>query len=266
MIEYQLKQKNYSRLVLLDWSTWENQGYLSSQTLENYLKSHLKSVHVESKFETEYFNDIKSQSSLNDLVYRCFLYDDVKYDLNCIDPLLRKGSQTFNTFETEILSNKIWLSMFHQDEFRSTLSSEEKEIIDTYIPSTFNADQLGIARMLERKDEYVLKACQSFGGKAVYLGKNYTAAELLEIIQREGSENWIIQKYIPSFSMSWPTFSGNNGEEFRFVFGIFSIFGESSGVLVRAHSSSEVVNVASGGALSWGIILESLKGESNEYK
>lgn len=205
--------------------------------------------------ERDYAPDA-SPSVRDEVVYRMFLYDDVAADLSQMKGISLRASQIRSGFETEVLSSKRWLALFHDEAFRQGLSSSERAIIDEFVPMTFLPDPVGMAELLANKEAYVLKHCRSFGGKSVYVGGAHSAAELKALIDQSGTDDWVVQRYIESPKIHWPTGEAREPHELKTVFGIYSIGGEPAGVLVRAHPSSDVVNIASGGAGGWALLHE----------
>lgn len=247
--------KGLKRIVLCDWSSNRGSGHLGFDLLRQHLVRALPELEIHLVYENEYPAAwLEPQEGARTLVHRGFMYQDINDDGAFVVRLRESGATVINAFETEIRMNKGWLAMFCDPQYHALLTPAEIEAIATYVPYTVAISNENLDDLLGRKAELVFKLGAGYGGDGVWMGGEHSAEYLRELIQARGLSRWIAQKVITFSGVAIPF-----NAEFEFiphnvVLGLYLIDGKASGLMVRASSSSKVVNVQSGvGGYAWAI-------------
>ena len=104
------------------------------------------------------------------------------------------------SFRSQIPHNKVIFAILHNDNAVDFLSKEEKKFIKKHIPWTkclnLDNDKL-INKVLKNKNEFVLKPCDMFAGKGVYVGQDYDQKEWKNIIKNiKNNNDYLVQEFI----------------------------------------------------------------------
>jgi hypothetical protein len=142
-----------------------------------------------------------------------------------------------------ILSNKLNLAILSEFQDSNKFTREESEIIRKYVPwtrrvapvyTTYGEKRIKLDEFLvSAKDDMVLKAGESYGGKDVLLGR-HTAGDVWKDLVKEAisRKDWIAQEYIEPSSYMFQT--GEDGcVEHQAVWGFFVFGDEYTGGFVR---------------------------------
>lgn len=162
-------------------------------------------------------------------------------------------------FMNVFFANKLLFGLLHKEDVKLSLSSQEVEFIEKYIPRTYalSEDVFSVSGaridaqsyVIENKENLVIKKSNSMQGKDVFIGKAMSIDEWREIYQKYRTDrDWLVQEYnVPDEVTSASKFSGL--DKFEVVWGIFSFGGEYGGGSCRAIPASredKVINLSSG--------------------
>jgi hypothetical protein len=247
--------RGLKRVVLCDWSVNRGNGHLGFDLLRQHLVRALPELEVHLLYEDQYPAAwLAPAEGARTLVHRGFMYQDMTDGGAFVRRLRESGATVINTFETEIRMNKGWLAMFCDPQYHALLTPAEIEAITTYVPSTVAITPDSLEDLLGRKAELVFKLGVGYGGDGVWIGAEHAADHLRELIQAKGLARWIAQKLITFGGVALPVDARFELIPHNVVLGLYLIDGKASGLLLRASSSSKVVNVQSGaGAYGWAI-------------
>jgi glutathionylspermidine synthase len=234
---------------LFFWNDWLDKGLYNSK----YLMDHVKARN----FMIEKISDVDlktGKKTMEDkLMYRAFVKEHMIDDLDFIDDLFKKGMVLISDFGDEIYCSKIWFGLLYDENMTSGLSQKEKETIGRYIPRTVIVSEDNIDDLIRKKDEWIFKPVDSFGGKGIMIGEEVVSDEIINAISYK-SRKWIAQEYIKDSSMLLPKGNNRQYEKYNAVFGLYKAGKEYSGLLLRLSQVTKIVNVTGGKSLiSWAV-------------
>lgn len=251
------RQCKAERVLLLVLGRHRFLGYFSLEFLRRHLQDEMPDVPVEIVDETNYPGPLLiAGAAQGTLVYRLFVMDDILVQPEFFDRLFGSGAVMVNGFESEVRMSKRWFGLLHEPQYRALLQAEECAAIDEYIPASFELVPSQLDQVLARKDEYVFKTTNSFGGKGVLIGRDHDVRTLRSMLSADTDDAWLVQAFVEFEGLALP---GPDRElvPHHLVFGLFLVGEETLGMNVRASASSRVVNVSVGKARSgWAVPLE----------
>ena len=250
-LKSQIKKGGFTRIIIFSLNFYIVEGSGTIYALFDLIKKTLPEIEVLLVDEKTYPEELLTkEEGRKTLVYRMAIYRDIKND-ELLEKIFASGARMISMFENEIRSNKKWFSIFYDLKYQKYLSTNEIEIINKYIPKTYSLSNNNLDYYLENKDKYVFKKNMSYGGLGVFFGSEFSQSDLKKkIVNCE--DDWIVQEAVKTKKIILPEDQNYNMRNNSIVLGLFSIFGKHTGMLVRASSNSDVVNVTYGGAkMGW---------------
>lgn len=250
------RKRNVSRIVILDWSVGGGsggKGYLSFDRVRGHFARAAAPLPVFIADEKTYDPSwLEPEEARRTMVFRGFMMDEMDDEGAFLDRLLALGTPVFNTYESELRMNKVWFALLHDPRYQQLLSERERELIAEYLPYTCEITKDNVRALIERKDEYIFKEKQSFGGKGIHIGAETARDELREVLAGDRLYNWTAQKLLDAVPATFPHDERFESEPHNLVFGMYLYGTQSAGMLVRGSTRSRVVNVTVGNAkLAW---------------
>ena len=173
----------------------------------------------------------------------------------------------FNGPVSNIVSDKLSLSLLSELEDSDLFTFEERQTIKKYIPwtrkmspglTTYQQEEINLENFVRaNREQLVIKPAAGHGGEGVIIGCHTSAAQWQELVTEAfHRQQWLVQERIVShpFLFQW----GENGcTEFEAVLGMF-VYGSSYGgvwmrILPQTHSKG-IINVIQGAQVP--IVLE----------
>ncbi len=243
-------KNGFTRVLIFSLKQYVHEGSGTVLSLHRRVREVIPEVPVllvdEENFPREFLTPEEAKKTL---IYRLAMYDDLPND-SFIKEIRQTGISLLNSYETEMRSNKSWLSLFHREEFQKYLTSTERDVIDKFIPFTISISENQVETLLSEKNQYVFKMNRSYGGDGVYIGEDHDSQTLKNLLSDPSA--WSAQELIQSEKIMLPEDSFFNLKEHKLVLGLFNILGHCSGVLVRASASNSIVNMKHGNAkIGW---------------
>ncbi|MGM0438018.1 MAG: glutathionylspermidine synthase family protein [Bacillota bacterium] len=131
------------------------------------------------------------------------------------------------SFRSQIPHNKVIFAVLHDNNAVDFLDEKEKMFIKNHIPWTkclnFDNKKL-INKILRTKDKYVLKPCDMFAGKGVYVGKDYNKKDWENIIKNINENNdYLVQEFIeqPKLKMGFVEEDEFKIEDVNYILSLF---------------------------------------------
>jgi hypothetical protein len=252
------------RIVILDWSVGggsPGKGYLSFDRMKDYLAREIPSMPIyltdERGFDPAW---LTPREAARTLVHRGFMMSEMDDGGAFLDRLLGAGAHVIGTYETEIRMDKTWFALLHDSEIQATLNLSERALVARYIPYTRALRPADLAEVVSRKNRYIFKKRDSFGGGGICIGAETTAAELRALLAGESCRAWIAQNFMALDPMSFPGDGDFRPTPHHVVFGLYIYGDRTNGVLVRASACSKIVNVTIGNAaLAWAFCVDAAR-------
>ena len=164
-----------------------------------------------------------------------------------------------NSFRCKILHRKTSLAVLSDERNAHLFSAGERRAIHSYIPwtrlveerkTTFEGRQVDLVPLLlERREQFVLKPSDEYGGKGIVLGWTVGPGEWEEAVRSQIGEPTIAQQRVALPSEPYPSFVENHVETYERMLDTnpYIWYGEyMSGCLTRI-STAALLNVTAGG-------------------
>jgi uncharacterized circularly permuted ATP-grasp superfamily protein len=201
-----------------------------------------------------------------DLVYRRVLISDIIARPTECQSLMRAyaGGRICmaNTLRCKIPHKKAFFAVLTDDRNHALFSSEEREVIHHHVPwtrvledtrTTFQGETIELLPFIRRRrDHFVVKPNDEYGGTGVLLGWEATADDwdaAIDRAVRDAGHAWVVQERIPIRRERFPVVDAPHRVELRDMLVDFAPYlfrGKPCGYLTRL-SSSGLANVTSGG-------------------
>lgn len=111
-------------------------------------------------------------------------------------------------FTSLIADSKALLAIFHLPEFQNNLTVKERQFVRKNIPFTqfldsIRASETDISNLINNNEKYVIKNFDGYGGKDVYIGKNYNKSEWSKLINSLDADRFVVQEYIQDWTINF---------------------------------------------------------------
>jgi hypothetical protein len=236
------------RVCILDWSTWAQYGAFGLEWMRKTLASRLPGTEVFIATERDGLDRIDKQT----LVYRVFLAEDALTDPEFVTSVFDRAGCVLSDFSGELLSSKTWMALLHDASYRELLDAPALAAIDATIPMTVNVTSENLPALLGRKHELFFKAACDFGGHGVIAGASATDEDIRRSIGSPESSRWIAQRACDLARFDVRPLGAVHASSTRCVLGMYRYGAAWSGLMVRASTGSDVINVAAGATVGWG--------------
>ena len=201
-----------------------------------------------------------------DLVYRRVLIADIIARPAECDALMRAYASgrvcVANTLQCKIPHKKAFFAVLTDERHASLFSEAERTVIAAHVPwtrvladvrTTFDGETIELLPFIRRRrDHFVVKPNDEYGGSGVLLGWEATADDWDAAIDRairDTAHAWVVQERIPIRRERFPVVDTPHRVELRDMLVDFAPYlfrGRQYGYLTRL-SSSGLANVTSGG-------------------
>lgn len=198
-----------------------------------------------------------------DIVYRRVIIREALEKESEIQPFLtacrRRLACVVNPFRSKVVSNKSTLAVLTDRRFDRLFTDEENEIKRRHIPWTRNllpgrvdldgAEHDVFALAAARREEFVIKPCDGYGGQGVALGRETTEGEWDALLNRAAAGGWVLQKYVDIPEEDFPIVDdGVKIEKRKVNLNPFAVGGHYGGCICRVSKAS-IINVSAGGGM-----------------
>jgi hypothetical protein len=207
------------RIAILDWR--EVPTYSEFVLFQEYFESQGFACIIADPREFEYrdgqlladgimpINLIYKRVLISELVQRCGLEHAV------IRAVRDHAACMVNPFRCKILHKKTSLAVLSDDANRARFSADEARAIDAYIPWTrtvaerhtrFEGREVDLLSFVsQRKDDFVLKPADEYGGKGIVLGWETDQGQWEAALHAALAEPTIVQQRVPLPSEPYPS-------------------------------------------------------------
>ncbi|NLY21592.1 MAG: DUF896 domain-containing protein [Tissierellia bacterium] len=194
-----------------------------------------------------YFGDFKI-----DMIYRRL----VTYELiekkdqaeEFIKAYLDGAVCTIGSIESQIIHNKIFFKIMHDEETKVLLSPEEVEFIEKHVPFTglFGGDESVFEEVKQNREKYILKPTDKNAGQGVFEGQSLSQEEWEHRLEESFNNDYLYQEFIPHKVVSTVHFD-ENGEvsvrELGNMAGLFMYNEKLAGLYVRLGSKPIIAGI-----------------------
>jgi len=256
-------KKEYPVILITDWRDVKtiHEFYI----LKEYFESMGYETVIADPRDLELRGDVLyADGKIVDMVYRRVIIKEVlekKGDVgDLLEAIKRKTVCVVNPFRAKIVSNKSTLAVLTDPKFDHLFTDEENRVIAEHVPWTRNlkpgkvvyeGTEWDICDLVEKKREnFVIKPCDGYGGKGVKLGWQFTDAEWRTELEAASESNYVIQDMVHIPVEEFPVLKNGKYElQERYVnLNPFAIGGKYGGCISRI-SMSPIINVSAGGGM-----------------
>jgi glutamate--cysteine ligase len=156
-------------------------------------------------------------------------------------------------FVTHVAHCKQLYTVLHLPATEAFLSDEEVAFIRKHVPYTTRLDNqhIDLNTVKANKDCWIIKPEDGYASKGVHAGKDYSAKEWDEIVERCSSERYIVQIFCeqyatPNIRLSPIAEADTRLEPWNILTGLYLYGGRFSGLFVRAGQKGIIAGFAGG--------------------
>lgn len=146
------------------------------------------------------------------------------------------------SMKSQIMHNKIIFKILYDEDTLEFLADEERNFIKKHIPYTeeFKGSRSVYEKVLNHKDEYILKPKDSYGSKGVYAGKDFTYEDWSKKLDEVFGKDYLFQEFFEPYKTKFVVFE--DGElkikEFGTITGLFLYNEKFVGLYTRVGENS----------------------------
>jgi hypothetical protein len=172
-----------------------------------------------------------------------------------------------NSFRSKVPHKKSGFAILTDERFGHLFTPEQIDAIDKHIPwtrrvddltTTYRGERVGLLEFIrEKRDRFVLKPNDDYGGHGISFGWETSAAEWDDAIQKALSGHYIVQERVKVEKTDIPLYSNGSAgvENLNVDLDPYLFNGRVDGAMVRLGSGS-LVNITQGGMEAAFCILE----------
>ncbi len=197
-------------------------------------------------------NNLLAGSTWVDLVYRRATTHKIVERYEEIEPFLeayKDGSVcVVGGFTSQIIHNKALFAILQEEDYTDFLTEEEKEFITKYFPVSrifHEGDSSLRDRLIERKNQFLLKPFDKFAGHGVYVGEDYEVAEWEKKVNEARKKDYIAQEFcdVPEKEFLYVKDGEINFEKFGYLVGLFLYEQELNGLYTRVGRENVIASL-----------------------
>jgi uncharacterized circularly permuted ATP-grasp superfamily protein len=259
------------QIAIVDWKgvATESEFY----TLKDYFASEGHQTLIVDPGELSYDSRQLSARGLRiDIVYkRVIIHEflercDAKHPLACA--YADRRVCVVNSFRTKMAHKKAGFAILSDPKYEHLFTRDEVDVLRKHIPWTrcvrpevtsFHGSEHDLLVLIfDERERFVLKPNDDYGGHGVFLGWETSADEWKQAISLAAERPYVVQERVRLDKVRMPMFSDRVGSAEMYVdFNPFLFHNEAEGALIRL-SSSEILNVSSGGGQTALLVLEGM--------
>ncbi len=164
-----------------------------------------------------------------DLVYRRAVTVEImdKYEevQPFIEAYLDNAFMMLGSFRSQLMHIKPIFEILLKDETKAFLEEDEILFLDRAIPKTYKFEsEKDFKKVLENKDDYILKPIDSYASKGIYTGREHSNEEYEKILKKILNKGYIYQEYYDMEPLKFVEFDSQGKlkvSDFGVVLGMF---------------------------------------------
>jgi hypothetical protein len=214
-----LGRRERPRIAILDWR--EVPTYSEFLLFQDYFTAQGYECRIIDPREVEYRGGkLVAGDYTIDLIYKRVLISELVERCGLDSPVVRAVAERavcmVNPFRCKILHKKASLAVLSDERNADLFSAEERETIALHIPWTRRvADRTTVHNeqpvdllpyIAQRREQFVLKANDEYGGKGIFLGWETSQEEWEATIRRGLEEPFVVQERVELPTEPYPSF------------------------------------------------------------
>lgn len=185
-----------------------------------------------------------------DVIYRRAVTSDIMAHKEEVQDFLQAVKEKkvcmMGDFCTHVIHDKILFSLLRHPATREILTEEENAFVEAHIPYTSNLTDEEIARekVVDTKDNWIIKPEDSYGAKGVFSGKNHTTKEWEQLVEKHKNQDYLLQEYVTPYQSYNIDFHPGKPAEFKKysnLTGLYVYNGKFAGIYSR-QSEKEIIS------------------------
>lgn len=183
------------------------------------------------------------------MIYRRLVTGEMMGDIErakpLIDAYLADKAMLLGGFRSQLMHTKRIFAILHHPFCRKFLSGEELDFIEKHIPETQILDKTKLKEYSKKKDDWVIKAEDGYGGKGIFFGEDLSSEDFIRILE-DASEHTLLQKRIRPKPMPVINFRENHFtvEPMVWIIGIFYYLEKFQGIYTRGDKEGIIAQDA----------------------
>lgn len=258
-------------IAIVDWKgvATESEFY----TLKDYFASEGYQTLIVDPSELNYDGrELSARGFHIDVVYKRVIIHEFLENCDADHPLARAYADRrvcmVNSFRTKVAHKKAGFAILSDPKYENLFTPNEVDVFRRHIPWTrrvgpgvtsFHGSESDLLDLVfEERKRFVLKPNDDYGGHGVFLGWEHSAEEWKQAISLAAERPYVVQERVGLRKVRMPMFSDRVRMVEMYVdFNPFLFHNEVEGALIRL-SSSEILNVTSGGGQTALLVLEGM--------
>ncbi len=180
--------------------------------------------------DLKYINgELTYEGTTIDLVYRRIvtkeMIDRSREIEDFISAYKDKAVCVVGPIKSQILHNKIIFEILHDKETLDFLNEEERKFVKKHIPITkrFSGGYEVYQEVLNNKDFYIIKPCDLYGSRGVYVGLDYSKTQWEENLKQCFNNDYLYQEYFNPYERNFIQFDNDQVmiSPFKCITGLF---------------------------------------------
>jgi hypothetical protein len=167
-------------------------------------------------------------------------YPDPAPLLEQLEVLIGSGCPVLNPFAAVLAQNKRTMAFLWQR--RTSLSAGARAAVEDHLPETFRLEDLPVQRLLDEREEWVLKSDYGCEGEEVLIGQALSASQWRECLDQALPARWIAQRRFTARTTA-------AGEVVNH--GVYLVAGQAAGLYARLSRGATDVGAVSAPVEVW---------------
>lgn len=136
-----------------------------------------------------------------DIIYRRAVTCDIMSHYDEIQPFIQAVKAgvvcLLGDFRTQIVHNKIFYKIVQMPETMEMLTTEEQQYVKAHFLYTqsFQKNLVPLEKILQNREQWILKPEDSYGSRGVYAGVEYTQEEWEALVPKQYDNHYIVQEF-----------------------------------------------------------------------
>jgi uncharacterized circularly permuted ATP-grasp superfamily protein len=198
-----------------------------------------------------------------DIIYKRVLISEMIKRMGIDNPIVQavrdRAVMMTNSFSAKLMAKKASFAFLSDERNTHLFTAEQLRVIHEHIPWTrvvnerktiFHGDEVDLLEFItERRDHFVLKPNDEYGGKGVILGWECSLAEWNETLRQSQTTPFVVQERVPSITRDFPSMiDGRLDISPRYVDADpYVFYGKTVYGCLTRLSSVSLLNVTAGG-------------------
>lgn len=177
-----------------------------------------------------------------DVIYRRAVTRDIMEQYDQVSDFIQAVKDDavclIGAFQTQLVHHKEISKVLVSSIMQAYFNQEEIEFIEKHLPATYDLDESIKTKVLENKDQWIVKPKDSYASKGVWAGVDLSDDRWQEVVEHSMNQDYIVQTYITPYQtenidlVNYDTF-----QQYSNLTGLYVYDGKFAGVYSRLSDS-----------------------------